>query len=171
MKIEYISMKHEEAISVINRLNIFRDLSEYDPTLCGTIPLGIDVEQSDLDIIMEVHRFEEFKEKIQNLYGSFENFSIKIKTIRDQQTIIANFWYEGFEFELFGQSNPVHKQYAYLHMVIEQEILKQNSKLKKDIITLKQNGYKTEPAFCKVLGLSGDSYEALIEYGKKQSYI
>ncbi|WP_054751959.1 DUF4269 domain-containing protein [Piscibacillus salipiscarius] len=146
-------------------------LSEYKPELCGTIPLGIDVSTSDLDIIMEVKDLTSFEDKIKLLYSDQPYFKINRKIIRGKHVVKANFVYKGFEFELFGQDVPVHEQYAYLHMVIEKKILLKNPELKPKMISLKQRGYKTEPAFCKVLGIAGDPYEALIQYGKDQSYI
>ncbi|TYS69311.1 DUF4269 domain-containing protein [Sutcliffiella horikoshii] len=32
-------------------------------------------------------------------------------------------------------------------------------------MSLKQQGYKTEPAFCKLLNISGDPYEGLLLFG------
>ena len=43
--------------------------------------------------------------------------------------------------------------------------------MKEEIVSLKKQGYKTEPAFCKVLGLKGDPYHSLIQYGKVKRFI
>jgi hypothetical protein len=40
------------AYKMTNELGILSDLARYNPTLCGTIPISIDVKGSDLDIIM-----------------------------------------------------------------------------------------------------------------------
>lgn len=48
-------------------------------------------------------------------------------------------------------------------MIIEAEILAQlDNDFRQQIITMKTNGWKTEPAFAQVLGLEGDPYEALL---------
>jgi len=52
-------------------------------------------------------------------------------------------------------------------MVIEHLIMEQFPNIRREVIHLKKQGYKTEPAFCKILGLDGDPYDSLIEYGKK----
>ena len=53
-------------------------------------------------------------------------------------------------------------------MVIEDYLLRERGEeFRKEIIKLKQSGYKTEPAFCHLLGIDGDPYEGLISYGKK----
>ncbi|SDZ84142.1 protein of unknown function [Thalassobacillus cyri] len=79
--------------------------------------------------------------------------------------------FRNFELELFGQDQPIHCQNAYLHMIIEYELLKNNSTLKDKVIGLKKQGYKTEPAFCELLDISGDPYEGLIQYGIKEGII
>lgn len=56
-----------------------RDLAPYSPVLCGTIPISINVEGSDLDIIMEVYDFETFKQQAANLYGGYDKFVLKEK--------------------------------------------------------------------------------------------
>ena len=165
------SPKQIQTYQVIADLGIMKDLAPYQPILCGTIPINICIDSSDLDVIMEVENFQEFEQEILELYGRNEGFSVKRKIIRNRPIIKANFLFHGFEFELFGQDVPVHKQYAYLHMVIEQRLLEEDSSLKEKIRELKRRGYKTEPAFCAILGLNGDPYEELIKFGLKRGFI
>ncbi|SEQ88459.1 protein of unknown function [Virgibacillus subterraneus] len=161
----------QTAYKAVNELGTFNELSMYNPVLCGTLPIGIDVEGSDLDVIMEVQELNDFKDRLQSLYSSKESFKINTTTIRNKEVIKANFIFNNFEFELFGQDQPVHKQHAYLHMVIELELLQQDSKLRKNVVKLKQQGYKTEPAFCTILGITGDPYAGLIQFGVEKGII
>ncbi|ACT02106.1 DUF4269 domain-containing protein [Paenibacillus sp. JDR-2] len=158
---------NQRAYEVLDKLGIMRDLAEYTPVLCGTIPIAIDVEGSDLDIAMEVRDSESFRERVALLYGHHEDFCWKEKRIRNLPVYKANFRYECFEFELFGQPVPVTKQNAYLHMVVEEELMKRNPALRAQVIRLKLQGIKTEPAFALLLGLVGDPYEALLELGEE----
>lgn len=164
--------KQNKAYTAIRNLGILDSLSEYNPTLCGTFPIGIDITGSDLDIIMEVYDLKRFKKKVNTLYRVKENFKIKNLLIREVPVVKANFIFDGFEFELFGQPLPIKKQYAYLHMIIENFIIKEFPNIQSEIISLKKQGIKTEPAFCKVLRLEGeDPYESLLEYGKQKGII
>lgn len=55
--------------------------------------------------------------------------------------------------------------YAFRHMVVEHQILcTREEGFRQKILNLKRQGYKTEPAFAKVLGLRGDPYEAILNY-------
>ena len=50
-------------------------------------------------------------------------------------------------------------------MIKEFEILeKEGDEFRRKIIELKELGLKTEPAFAKLLGLSGDPYVELLKY-------
>ncbi|WP_349410838.1 DUF4269 domain-containing protein [Pseudalkalibacillus sp. SCS-8] len=160
-----------KAYEAIRELNIMKDMKAYSPVLCGTLPIGINVKGSDLDIILEVYDLKTCEEQMIHLYGDKKDFTIKRLSIRNREIIKANFFFKGFEFELFGQAQPVHKQYAYLHMIIEHELMKRDTQLKSMIIDFKERGYKTEPAFCEVLGLAGDPYEELIAFGVREGLI
>ncbi|QED48922.1 DUF4269 domain-containing protein [Cytobacillus dafuensis] len=172
--IEYLNVGNERqrnAYKVISTLGIMKDLEDFTPLLCGTIPIEIDIGGSDLDIILEVHHFNQFGKKVESLYGDKSEFRSKQTNIRNSPVIKVNFMFEGFEFELFGQPKPVLKQNAFLHMLIEYRLMQESPQLKEEVLTLKHQGYKTEPAFCKILGLQGDPYERLLEYGIEKGII
>lgn len=172
--IDYLRLgnkRQKNAYSAIENLGIMQNLSVYNPILCGTFPIGIDIVGSDLDIIMNVVDFSSFERKVTNLFEKQKKFYIKKTSIRNVPVIKANFIFEEFEFELFGQAQPVKEQYAYLHMIIENSILKHYPNLLDEVIKLKEQGFKTEPAFCKIFELEGDPYVALLEYGKQKEII
>lgn len=154
--------KQQQSYNILMNANIFSILKEYSPILVGTIPLEIDIEKSDLDIICEVYNFYEFEKLIKNSFQKYENFNIN--KINENQVIVANFFIREFEIEIYGQAIPTKEQYGYRHMIIEDKILKLGgNKLKKEIINLKRNGMKTEPAFAKYLNLNGNPYEELLK--------
>ena len=92
-------------------------------------------------------------------------FIIRDTFINNQETVIASFETAGFKIEIFGQNIPVREQNGYRHMITEYEILQSKGEnFRREIIKLKQQGYKTEPAFGLLLGLKGDPYSALLDY-------
>lgn len=159
------------AFHLIQQLNIFHDFAGYTPLLCGTIPLAIDVEGSDLDIIMEVHNFERYNDEVQSRFGKLDGFTLNKLTVKKIPTVLCNFTFEGMDFELFAQPIPVVKQNAYRHMIIEHHLLLTHPHIRDEIIPLKKQGLKTEPAFAKVLGLAGDPYEELLKIGSRLDWI
>lgn len=153
------------AHDAIAELNLFRDLAGYTPVLCGTVPIAIDVAGSDLDVIMEVHDFARYMDEIKRRYGNLEGFRMKESTVKGVPAVIANFRFRSFDFELFAQPVPVEEQDAYRHMLIEYHLLNTHPDMRQEIIGLKENGWRTEPAFARVLGLTGDPYDELLAYG------
>lgn len=149
-----------KAYDIISRFSILEDLSLYQPVVTGTIPIGVDVPGSDLDIICKAENLKELQIKIRSLYGMFEDFADHIYKDR----YVACFNIDGLEIEIFGQDIPTEQQYAYRHMLIEDRILSQRDELfRNEIIRLKSSGMKTEPAFALLLGLKNNPYEALLE--------
>lgn len=154
-----------QAYEILTQHHILSDIAEFEPILAGTIPIAIDIESSDLDIICYWKNKTKFIAKLHATFGDKDNYTIRETVIDNRESIIANFKIDLFEFEIFGQNIPAKEQYAYRHMVIEHEILQSKGEtFRSEIIKLKQKGYKTEPAFAFLLGLNGDPYAELLKY-------
>ena len=154
-----------QAFKVLTEKKILMNLAEFYPVLVGTIPINIDIETSDLDIICYWIDKMVFTEKIQSNFNNEDKFIIRDTFINNQETVIASFETAGFKIEIFGQNIPVREQNGYRHMITEYEILQSKGEnFRREIIKLKQQGYKTEPAFGLLLGLKGDPYSALLDY-------
>lgn len=154
--------KQQQAYATLSDHKILSTLEAYDPILVGTIPINIDIESSDLDIICCFTDQEAFYNFVSDSFANKKNFTIR-KKFSATPAIVANFIVDDFEIEIFGQSIPTKQQLAYRHMLIEHSLLtKYGETLRQEIIQLKRQGYKTEPAFAKALNLTGDPYIALL---------
>jgi len=143
---------------------VMESLAPFDPILVGTIPIEIDIETSDLDIVCSWQNADGFKDVVISHFSAQRNFIIKDTVINDEVTIIANFFMEDFEIEIFGQNIASRQQSGYRHMIVEHALLiKYGEDFRRAIIKLKRDGLKTEPAFAKILNIAGDPYMELLE--------
>ncbi|WET04366.1 DUF4269 domain-containing protein [Flavobacterium sp. YJ01] len=159
------NQKQQSAFAVLTKYRVLENLTDFDPILVGTIPINIDVENSDLDIICCWKNKSEFIEKIKGLFAQESHFTIRENLINNQESVITNFHIDGFEIEIFGQNIPTQAQNGYRHMLVEAQILQsKDENFRLEIIKLKESGIKTEPAFGLLLGLNGNVYEELLDY-------
>ena len=157
--------KQKQAYKVLTENNILKKLESFKPILTGTIPINIDIENSDLDIACYWQDKNDFIEKLKIYFADQENFKIKEMTIMDDEVIVASFKVDNFEIEIFGQNKETKKQNSYKHMLIEDKILVlKGEEFRQDIVKLKKSGYKTEIAFAFLLGLEGNPFEAVLNY-------
>jgi hypothetical protein len=163
--ITYLSHGNERqrrAYRTLGRLQVLNVLRDYTPVLVGTIPIAIDVAESDLDIVCEVHDLDAFEALVRGAFGRREGFRLKRRQINDLPTLVANFE-ASMPVEIFGQPRPVVEQNAYRHMVVEAHLLAIGGETaRREIQRLKRAGLKTEPAFARYFGLPGDPFEALL---------
>ena len=158
--------RQQAAFKVLIKYGVMEKLADFDPLLAGTIPIGIDTAQSDLDIICCWSNKSQFKNLLQQSFSACFGFTLKEVKVRGKESIIANFWLDGFEVEVFGQSTPSRQQAAYRHMLIEYKLLqKYGDEFRQKVLQLKRQGIKTEPAFAQLLELPGDPYDALLQLG------
>jgi hypothetical protein len=168
-KIDYLkrgNKRQRRAYNVLTKYEVFKKLGSYSPILAGTIPIEIDIEGSDLDIICEVDlRFEkDFLEVLTSNKLIPADVKIENTTVNGEKCIVLNFMLEEFPVEIFGQKKPAIQQNAYRHMIAEYKILQEKGEeFKRKIIELKRKGIKTEPAFGLLLGLE-NPYEDLLKF-------
>lgn len=156
--------RQKKAYRCLTDLRLFELLKQFNPILAGTIPINIDIANSDLDIICEYIDVDVFYNFLIKNFSNQTSFSIAQIVVRNAASIVANFEFNGFPIEIFGQNCPPKFQNAYLHMLAEYNALQQGGEtLRQEIIKLKLQGYKTEPAFAKALFLNGDPYEAVLK--------
>ncbi|MDX1908056.1 MAG: DUF4269 domain-containing protein [Bacteroidia bacterium] len=155
--------RQQAVYDLLSRHQVMERLAGYDPILAGTVPIGLDVPGSDLDILCCWKRMEDFWADMHTGFRGESGFYSKI--LPQWQAAKVCFELEGWPVEIFGQGCPTRQQRGYLHLVREHELLTRlGPKFRAQVMALRQAGVKTEPAFAAVLGLSGDPYEALLRY-------
>ncbi|MBW5446522.1 DUF4269 domain-containing protein [Cohnella sp. CFH 77786] len=166
-KIEYLNKGNSIQTAIyllLVRHRLLDLLVDYNPVFVGTIPIGINVAGSDLDIICEVYDFERFEKDVTKLFSKYERFVLNSSQSSDASVLTANFDCEGWPVEIYGQSVPSTEQNGFKHMVIEDRLLRLfGTSFRNRIVSMKMAGLKTEPAFAQALNLPGDPYAALLE--------
>lgn len=163
-KIDYLKAgndRQRKAYEVLTKYKIFEKLEFYSPILAGTIPIEIDIEGSDLDIICEIKDQVEFKSFLNKTFSEFD-LNIEAIVINETESVVCYFKLEEFPIEIFGQNKPTTQQNAYLHMIAEYKILQEKGdNFRQKIIDLKKQGLKTEPAFGVLLNLENPYVDLL----------
>ena len=155
--------RQQRAYRLLTELRIMDLLHPFDPLFVGTIPIEIDVESSDLDVICNYHDKKKFQNLIISTFASQEHFEIKERFL-PEEAVIASFVFKGVPVEIFSQNLPTRQQAGWRHMLIEHKLLlERGDAFRQEILALKQSGYKTEPAFAIALGLIGDPYIELLK--------
>ena len=162
--LKFGNKKQQNVFKLLNRIHIFDIIEKYNPILVGTIPIGIDIDSSDLDIICEVYDLDEFEILMKDKFSNFNKF--KINKVNNE-ILTVNFLVDDFEIEVYAQNIKSTEQNGYRHMIIENRILSLGGDLvRQKIIELKKSGLKTEPAFAKLLNLEGNPYDELLKLEK-----
>jgi len=145
----------------IHRTGILDLLAPFDPHVVGTLPLGIALPDSDIDIVCHAQDPDAAAELIWTAFCSIDGFALYRWSARGRP-LIAAFEADGWPFEIFVSPEPVADQAGWQHFVVEQQLLDLGGfALRDQVMTLRMQGMKTEPAFATVLGLTGDPYSAL----------
>lgn len=157
--------KQQIVYTLLNEFKIIEILKAYKPLVVGTIPIEIDLPESDVDIILETNDFYELEKFLIQNFNHFQNFEIQQKTDKNQTILVCNFIINEIPFEIYAENKPTHLQNGFLHMIKEHQILQKHGKeFQNQIIQLKKQGHKTEPAFAKLLNLPGNPYKTLLHY-------
>lgn len=141
-------------------------LARFDARVAGTFPLGVDVPGSDIDVLCHAPDATAFAQAVWQAFAGMPGFSMHQWT-RGERAVVAAFTVDGVPFELFGSPVPVDAQIGWRHFAVERRLLEERGPgFREAVMQARRAGMKTEPAFAHVLGLAGDPYAALLEFGE-----
>lgn len=137
----------------------------FNPILVGTIPINIDTEKSDLDIICSWINKNDFLSVLTSSFKGKKDFELFEKNKNGKQVVVAKFTLEEFSVEVYGQDTPTTEQNGYRHLIVEYKVLQEKGEdFRLKVIELKRQGYKTEPAFAMLLGLKNDPFQEMLSF-------
>jgi len=141
---------------------VLERLAAFDPVLAGTYPLDLAVAGSDLDILCHAPDLASFERAVRGAFADRPGFTCGRQPAGATLATLARFRSLELPVEVFGQAVPVDQQRGYRHLLVEARFLELGgARLRRAILELREEGLKTEPAFARGLGLSGDPYERL----------
>ena len=152
--------KNKKVFGALLKSNILEELSELDPVIAGTFPLGIHNDYSDLDIIVGGSDLDEMYSYVKKVCSPFS-----VKSIKEENYFTLNFSVDQIAFEIYGEEKASVHQRAFQHFQVEEKLLKVCSPLfRNSVQKARAKGLKTEPAFAEVLCLKNDPYEELLKF-------
>lgn len=155
-------MTRPHYLDALHGVGVLSSLARFDPHVAGTPPLGLDLADSDIDVLCHAPDSKEFTLAVRAAFGNHPGFAAR-QWVSGGRPVIANFEAEGWTFELFGSRQPTEEQIGWRHFRIEQRLLLIGGEaLRTLVMDERRKGLKTEPALAAVLHLSGNPYEALL---------
>nr|WP_249665382.1 DUF4269 domain-containing protein [Mucilaginibacter sp. Bleaf8] len=109
LKIDYLTngtLRQQQAYQTLSTYKILEGLSYYSPILTGTIPLNIDIESSDLDIICCYDDAEQFMQTLRQLFSGYSSFKTEQTTINGENTVTAILYWIVLRLKYLGNSCP-----------------------------------------------------------------
>lgn len=161
--------KNRRVFSALTETALLLKLKNHNPLVVGTFPLGIETDTSDIDICLTYDNESDLLNLLTKEFSHFDDFNISECCLFSGKALQTNFKHAetSLKFELIAQNTPSEKQVAYQHFQIEEKILKYSGRAFRELLIAERaNGLKTEPAFAKVLSLSGDPYAELLKLNK-----
>lgn len=164
---DVIRIENQEAvISALRSLDLFPKLAAFTPHLSGSRLIGMHLDGSDVDILCKAEDFEGFRRHVSLKFPDLK-VSWEECVAYGIPSLVGSFESGGVSFQLFAQNLAPCRQVSNLHYMIESRLLKVFGKnLGQEVLRFKKQGYATEPAFAKSLGIGGDPYQALLELQK-----
>lgn len=136
-------------------------LAGFGPRIAGTLPLGVSVAGSDIDILCHAPEPNDVAECLSEACERLSGLVLRRWTSEDRP-LVATFDLSGWPVEVFASPVEIDRQAGWRHFVVERRLLQLAGDVLRDrVLALRQNGARTEPAFAAALGLRGDPYMEL----------
>jgi Domain of unknown function (DUF4269) len=143
MSIRHDRRSYERALA---ECDVVGTLASFDPRVAGTPPLGLDVPDSDIDVLCFAPDAHAFTDTVWHNFSNAPAFTAK-QLVREPRPVVASFEVAGWRVELYGEAVPVEQQRGWRHFAVEQRLLALGDEdLPVAVLALRGQGMKTEPA-------------------------
>jgi hypothetical protein len=166
---EAVSIRHDRRSfeAALAECGVLRVLASFDPRIAGTPPLGLDLRDSDIDVLCFAPDSHAFTDAVWQNFSHAPGFMAK-QWVRAPRSVVASFEAAGWRIELYGEAIPVEQQRGWRHFAVERRLLALGGEdLLAAVLVSRRQGMKTEPAFAAALGLKGDPYLTLLDLGEQ----
>jgi hypothetical protein len=136
-------------------------LARFDPRVAGTLPLGVSLPGSDIDVLCYAPQPDDVADCLWESRERLPGLALR-RWITAERPLVASFEIRGWPAEVFASPVEVERQAGWRHFVVERRLLElAGDTLRHRVLALRRAGIRTEPAFAAALGLQGDPYAAL----------
>lgn len=136
-------------------------LARFDPRIAGTLPLGVSLPGSDIDILCHAPEANDVADCLWEAREQLAGLVLR-RWISGGRPLVAAFAIDRWPVEVFASPVEVDRQAGWRHFVVERRLLElAGEPLRQRVLELRRAGARTEPAFAAALGLQGDPYAAL----------
>lgn len=136
-------------------------LGRFDPRIAGTLPLGVSLPASDIDILCHATEPDDVADCLWEARERLPGLALRRWT-SGGRPMVATFGIDDWPVEVFASPVEVERQAGWRHFVVERLLLElAGEALRQRVLGLRRAGARTEPAFAAALGLQGDPYAAL----------
>jgi hypothetical protein len=151
----------------LEECGVLEALASFDPRVAGTPPLGLDLPDSDIDVLCFAPDAHTFTDTVWRAFSDSPAFIAK-QWVDPPRSVVVSFEAAGWRIELHGEAIPVERQRGWRHFAVERRLLDFGGHdFRAAVRAQRQRGMKTEPAFAAVLGLSGDPYISLLDLAEQ----
>ncbi len=158
--------RQRAAARALAEIDLFAVLAPDEARVVGSLPLGIEREESDLDVACCAPDPEVCGARLDAAYGDRPDYRrTPVRRRQGAPATVARMTAGGVRVEIFVQSRPVTAQRAWRHMIVEARLLALGgAALRARLDALRRAPRtKVEPAFARLLGLAGEPYAALLD--------
>lgn len=161
--------KRPKFAMLVTELRLFETFKNNEPFIAGTIPLAIDTDTAALDFLVTFPTHQEFSDVCTQEFSHIPNFELSQGHQNGADYSLCKMRYRDLPVEIFSSTDSTFSQNGFLHFQAEEKLLKYGlTDWQADVIKLKSNGLKTEPAFALLLKQAEvDPYQYILAVQKK----
>lgn len=179
-KIKFHHLPLSSVINIENKAELYEwlrksqfleNLSVWQPIISGSLPLGLSLPSSDLDILLYSANIDQASVDISKALAHITDLVWHpAYPSHGGNGLLGKVEEAPLPIEIFLCDTPVLQQNSHRHLLTEYlYLVREGEQLRNKVLRLKSDGKNTEEAFALALGLTGHTLDAMLKWPKPWS--